>query len=237
VQRLVLWKDSEDKYLPKPSFILGEVDSPRDAEDLCADPERKAVLRELDEYRSLMFHFTPALLKEKKFEACLKERHSSVLSPTLEAFFVITYCNNYDKWASECGGTTTANQAHPGGDASTTATGSSTLSGESQTKFTNTAKSDGGRFKGWSQEAYDLFNKITRVLRIQRSCQHEVLLKVFDDELMMEFRNKKTGTSNAVNDGRSETLRGSKRAFYIEDDFEWKKAKETLEDSYKFAAI
>jgi hypothetical protein len=221
VEILAVWKEKGSKELPTPKFILGEVDGKRDHIDLLSDNERVGVLRELEEYRTLLFHFTGCLVGVKYFgEVGHLQLLSEYMPPCLEAFFVITYANNHDTWKQEeCRGNSTL-----GSDEETVGTGESDdQQGCTAKRFTNQTKTNGGRFKGWSKEGFELFNKITRVLRIQRIDKVEAPCQSFEENLLRDWNNLKH-MGNSYN--RQATVSLGKRTFILENDFEWKAKKE-----------
>jgi hypothetical protein len=95
------------KQFPSPQTLVGDW-SNDDKSALWKTPEdmnkEKKYLRDCDQYSILLKHFCKAMVGAGKFRKSSKSKFlSEYMGISLEAFLVVTYLNNYEKWMDEAG--------------------------------------------------------------------------------------------------------------------------------------
>jgi hypothetical protein len=191
----------------------------------------KKYLRDSDHYPILLKHFSKAMIGAGTFRKCSKKQLlSAYMGPSLEAFLVLTYMNNYDKWMSEAG-------PPRGVETSTAVTGTSSVSflsvGEITVGTRWTEKSRGaGKDKGWAPASQKLHEYLTKLIKIQRQ-QSEGDRIAFETGLQQYFAGESVNsTSNCIPDDEVVALRNDRM-----DETYQKYSRKRLRGQYEHASV
>ena len=113
---------------------------------------------------------------------CVSQPVSKFLNVSLEAFGILVYCNSYDLWCSRFKAKGTAEEE------------ASEENDKEETKFpkfTTSVQAQRGHVQlGWSAEGIQLYNTITRILKVQQAA---VYSKEFERKLMRACAKKRGG--------------------------------------------
>lgn len=142
--------------------------------------KRKACLRENKKvYLSFCKEFVPTVMFTKNFKRVSKTSTlSKYMTPQLEAFMVILYLNNYEKWMSEW-------TRAQGGEGEVV-----------ETRFTQKCRGR-GKHGGWSEEGKELYAMVVWFLSWQRKeASTDDALASFDVDLRTVFQDGKGGGSH-----------------------------------------
>ena len=199
--------------LPEVEKLVGEWS--QDDQSLWKTPtdmhEENMYLRKEPGYMVMMEHFSKAAVGATKFNKVSKSvLLSTYMDPALEAFIVLTYINNYNKWICEAN----ASQTTPPRDATTTISDVTTDS--VPTRWTENGRGS-GKDKGWSDTAKKIYNLIEELIILQRKepDPEDEQLKQFEENLMSKF----IGTSSVAPEelGHERVVGGLKRALEDEE--------------------
>jgi hypothetical protein len=158
------------------------------------DEDRQDYLREVPEYKNLVFYFLKEVLDNEDFSgnSCQQEL-SGYVDKTLEAYLVLTYVNSYANWMDEC----TKQEAEAAGGSVSELSNSD----NSAKRFTSKGRGS-GKYRGWSQEGIELYNEMVDVIEEQRKDNGKDVLKDFERDLQSKFVDAKRGNSNGGDSGR-----------------------------------
>ena len=206
-------QDDTENGLPTPEELVGDLLAD-DMEDWPEydTPGRKPLLRETEGHTDLLFHFTKVVVMGPCFrDNSTTKLLSNYMTEHLEAFVVITYINGYNSWMNEVWkkqendgnqevvdirgvvGRTFAGSKRSHSDFLLTSPSSVSLT---PTKlFTENARGR-GKYKGWSSNGIELYNRIGRILGSQRRV--EALGKTWETKLLLEFKTQRKGTVNTT---------------------------------------
>ena len=170
--------------LPTPTAILGGLDKVQGNED--PDEDASPCLRETSAHATFLYQFAKTVMRADAFKKFSNTwLLSAYMSTCLEAYAVLTYVNNYKYWKEEASRTTPA-----GGSVSEVTEPSS--SDGSLRLYTATTRGT-GKFKGWSDDGIELYNRIEGKLRSQRN---DPILSDFDKKLKTKYlTNNDSGTT------------------------------------------
>jgi hypothetical protein len=199
--------------LPLPIDILGDLFN----DEVHCWPKIKSrtrapYLRETKSHLQLLRFFTKILVTAQVFKEeseKLNKRLSEYMSPSLEAFLVVTYANNYNSWVDEGRGAGEIRRSASAATTTTTSTTTPTGGAEAAEMVSPTparackiftANSRGqGKYKGWHQQAMLLYNEVQRVITYQRTHGS----RDFEDDLQEFFVRDNKKRSNC-DPGREE---------------------------------
>ena len=145
--------------------------------------EENKYLRKEPGYMVMMEHFSKAAVGATKFNKVSKSvLLSKYMDPALEAFIVLTYINNYNKWICEANASPTTAPR----DGTTTISDVTTDSVPS--RWTENGRGS-GKDRGWSKAAIKIYNRIEQLIILQRNepDPEDEQLKQFEENLMSKF--------------------------------------------------
>jgi hypothetical protein len=96
----------DETPLPFPDQVLGDLVLPSDQWPVYGawrEEDRTMYLRETMGHRAILRHFTKIAVMAKVFDNnswC--ELISEYMTPSLEAFVILVYVNNHERWFKEC---------------------------------------------------------------------------------------------------------------------------------------
>jgi hypothetical protein len=179
--------------VPDTKLVLGDLAYHQDTWPNYDDPQpqRKPFLRETPSHQHLLHMFTRVTVGLDLFKKNSKLRPlTEYMGVCLEAFLVLTYHNSYQAWMDEWH-RSKGTRGQPALSDLSDATGDS-----SKKHYTADARGR-GKYKGWTDEGIDLYNRICEVLVRQRS-DPDPKLAQFEKELMDLFSGgaKKAGNKD-----------------------------------------
>ena len=147
-------------------------------------------LRQTKPYSDFLFNFARCFLSAKTFDMeCKTKNLSQMMGATCEAFAVVDYANNYLSWKMEA-------MQREGEEMSGLSEGSAGSS-QSAKPYTG-APGARGKYKGWSGEGLELYDKVVELLGEQR--RHERHGAMFDVNLKKRWRDQ-SGRKRLRDDG------------------------------------
>lgn len=197
--------------MPDPDLILGELNGPTKDWPV-NDEEREDWLREVPEYQTILFNFLKEVLSKDEFRAKSgRDLLSSYVPECLEAYVILAYVNGYDSWKEECErqagilppvDTVTTREAVMGGreDGASSSSVSAVSYVTAGKRFTSKGRGS-GKYKGWSDEGIELYNKLVEIIEKQRKDTTDDRLKDFERKLKERFNTAKRG-NQGENSGR-----------------------------------
>ena len=117
---------------------------------------------------------------------------SKYMSSSLEAFAVVLYANNYDKFKRDIW-----DKANGSEDISSVSGGVSSRS-SSVTKFTSSIKNTTGKYGGWSKQGLRLYNTLFQMICKQREDKEKT--KVFEERVRTKIKRRISKTKRKRKD-------------------------------------
>ena len=198
-----VWVEPPEKVASGPDFLKGIEGGP------------KKLLRQTQAHADLIYHFTKQIVSTETFTECSgKKLINEYLYCSLEAFLVIAYVNGHDKWMAECMSPKkkkgkkrkkgheeeysseeeeALRRQQDEIDNQDCEAEESTDESEASTMVPPTTRYTGevtgkGKYKGWKELGYILFNMVYEVLKEQRSDQVDPVLKNFQENVRLRFK-------------------------------------------------
>jgi hypothetical protein len=177
--------------VPDTKLVLGDLAYHQDVWPDYDEPLRKPFLRETPSHQHLLHLFTRVTVGLDLFKKNSGLRPlTEYMGVCLEAFLVLTYHNSYQAWMDEWH-RSKGTRGQPALSDLSDGTGDS-----SKKQYTANARGR-GKYKGWTDEGIDLYNRICEVLVRQRS-DPDPKLAIFEKDLMDLFSGgaKKAGNKD-----------------------------------------
>ena len=185
------------------------------------------LLRETEAHADLIYHFTKQVVSTEVFtNSSAKMMLNDWLYCSLEAFLVVAYINGYEKWMAECKygkpkkkkgkkrkkDSEEAEESEEDEEAlrleaqrrqqdeldnqdgaSSDASDTSVIP---NARYTHAAMGT-GKYKGWKDHGYILYNMVYDVLKDQRKSTSILVLKNFQDKMKKRFKEDNNGSKRA----------------------------------------
>ena len=195
------------KALHEPETFLGDLFSkPKEEWPDHDEGLRKEYLREKPEYEDLIFHFMKEVMLDECFKInATKHKLSKYMDISLESYLVVTYVNSYYSWWDECN-----KKDETPGEISTLV--STLTEGTAREKMYTSNGRGSGKFKGWSDNGTDLYNKMQEIIKHQREDESKAMLRNFESRLQRRFDTAKRGRASGDSNRQRKRARNSLEA-------------------------